>query len=345
MTGIGAPGERVRALRPAARGAFLLALAAGSAAATTARAQTIADRVRAAPNGTVRMTFASRPGACGDGRDLVGYGRMLLIWPSIESYGNWSARHRCQPGPVRVELVVRAHEVTSMRTHVGGVAAAGESTSAEGRTTDLGVVPAAEAAHYFVSLANTLDGSASRDALLPAALADSVIITPDLLRIARDASRPNDTRRRAVMWVGTVGDESVVPALETMAKDDDTPLTVRSSALAALSRLPGGPSWLLDLARNDDESISLRKKALFWAGQGDAPIASLAAAYDALSNTELKKHAIFVLSQRDERAATDKLIQIVRTDPDFGMRKQALFWLAQRDDPRVTRMLSDLVTH
>jgi hypothetical protein len=343
MTRLGTRDSVARAVRPAACGALLLALAAGSAVTSAAAAQTIADRVHAAPDGDVQITFASRPGVCGDGRDMVGLDHTFFMGTSVETYGNWSTPDRCQPGPVRVVLAVQHGDVTSVRTHVGGTATSGMETEIDHHVPTLGVVPAADAAHYFLSLASTLDNSVSRDALLPAVLADSVVITPDLLHIARDATRPTDTRRRAVMWTGMVGDESTVPPLEGIVEDANTELSVRDAALVALSRLPGGPPWMLELARNSREPVELRKKALFWAGQGDVPIASLSAAYDQLSESELKRQAIFVLSQRDERAATDKLFQIVRTDPDFRMRKQALFWLAQRDDPRVTKMIADLV--
>ena len=51
-----------------------------------------------------------------------------------------------------------------------------------------------------------------------------------------------------------------------------------------------------------------------------------------------------MLSQRDERAATDKLLSIVRSDSDSRMRKKALFWLAQKDDPEITKVISNLVS-
>jgi hypothetical protein len=52
---------------------------------------------------------------------------------------------------------------------------------------------------------------------------------------------------------------------------------------------------------------------------------------------------IFVLSQRDEEAATTQLMSIAREDPDREMRKKALFWLTQKNDPRVTKLITDMV--
>jgi HEAT repeat protein len=54
---------------------------------------------------------------------------------------------------------------------------------------------------------------------------------------------------------------------------------------------------------------------------------------------------IFVLSQRGESAATDKLIDIARHDPDVELRKKAIFWLGQRDDPRVRQLLEEMITN
>jgi hypothetical protein len=262
-----------------------LGIGASLALASTAAAQSIADRVRAAPDGEVRLAFAARPGVCGDGEHGVS---IRSVSDAGRSYldGDWYG-NRCVPGPVRVELTMRHHEVTSVRTRVGSVARAGRRTapnrssdSTEGRVTLLGTVPAAAAAHYLLSLARDLDGSAAREALMPAALADSVDIAPDLLRLVRD----------------------------------------------------------------QNVQLAVRKGALFWAGQDGAPIAELSAIYDEILVLELKKEAIFVLSQREERAATDKLFQIVRADTAFRMRKQALFWLAQKDDPRVDQLILSLIT-
>ncbi|HEX5438163.1 MAG TPA: HEAT repeat domain-containing protein [Gemmatimonadaceae bacterium] len=250
--------------------------------------------MRSAPDGQVRFTFAARLGVCGDGGDMVAFGRTLHVGSSVETYGSWRTDGRCQPGPVRVALTVRKHEITAIRTRVGtaprdticGEAGCEDAHSHQPRAvsgdehvTDLGVVPAAGAARYLLALAGQLSGSLGGDALLPAVLADSVTITPALLHLARDAGK----------------------------------------------------------------SESLRKKALFWAGQLGAPTATLSTIYDETPDPALKRQAIFVLSQRDDRDATDKLMRIVRTDTDFRMRKRALFWLAQKDDPRVTKMIADLI--
>lgn len=101
--------------------------------------------------------------------------------------------------------------------------------------------------------------------------------------------------------------------------------------------------WLLGIAQDAHEDIEVRKKALFWAGQGGVPIADLTALYGQMTDDALKDQVIFVLSQRDERQATDKLIDIARHDSNIELRKKAIFWLGQRDDPRIRQLLEDLI--
>jgi hypothetical protein len=52
---------------------------------------------------------------------------------------------------------------------------------------------------------------------------------------------------------------------------------------------------------------------------------------------------IFVLSQRDDSAAVDGLIDIARSDSDHSLRKKAFFWLGQKDDPRVVQLLTSIL--
>jgi hypothetical protein len=57
----------------------------------------------------------------------------------------------------------------------------------------------------------------------------------------------------------------------------------------------------------------------------------------------MKDQLIFVYSQRDEKAAVDKLFEIARTETDRELKKKAIFWLGQSDDPRVPAFLERLL--
>jgi HEAT repeat protein len=89
--------------------------------------------------------------------------------------------------------------------------------------------------------------------------------------------------------------------------------------------------------------MELRKQALFWAGQGDVPITDLASLYSSMTDRELREQVIFVYSQRDDSAATDRLLEIARRDPDTELRKKALFWLGQSSDPRAAKALQEII--
>jgi hypothetical protein len=102
--------------------------------------------------------------------------------------------------------------------------------------------------------------------------------------------------------------------------------------------------WLVDLALNSGEPMEMRKKALFWAGQTGGSVANLTSMYDRMREHDLKEHMVFVLSQRREQAALDKLMSIARNDPDRELRRKAMFWLGQSRDPRVSAFLADIIT-
>jgi len=106
-----------------------------------------------------------------------------------------------------------------------------------------------------------------------------------------------------------------------------------------------GPRWLLDRARDERQPLEVRRKAVFWAGQGHAPVADIVSLYRSVQEPRLREHVIFVLSQRDEESAVDALMNIARNDESRTMRSKALFWLAQKNDPRVTKMIADIVLH
>ena len=150
---------------------------------------------RPAPDGEVRLTYASRANVCGDGTR-----RRLHRSRSCTSTDRWSrtARGRgcnCVHGPARVTLTVRDHEVVALRPRIGGAWPTGER-----RAPTSGTVPAAEAATYFLSLAPRV-GRHRRGAnpLLAAASPTARTSRPDLLRISRATTTlPLETRRRAV---------------------------------------------------------------------------------------------------------------------------------------------------
>jgi len=62
-----------------------------------------------------------------------------------------------------------------------------------------------------------------------------------------------------------------------------------------------------------------------------------------MKDREMREQLIFVYSQRREEAASDKLCQIGKTDPDRELRKKAIFWLGQSRSPRAVQCLQELI--
>ncbi|HKH93481.1 MAG TPA: HEAT repeat domain-containing protein [Gemmatimonadaceae bacterium] len=200
---------------------------------------------------------------------------------------------------------------------------------------------------------------------------------PALMTLARSGSE--SVRKAAVFWLGQRDEEQGRALVRTVAGDERETDAVRRAAIFALSQGEGASSadftflrslfdrvaseklkeqvlfsvsqreswdggrWLLEKARDESAPMEVRRKAVFWAGQGHASVADIAALYGSAKDARLREHIVFVLSQRNEDAAVTKLISIARDDPDREMRKKALFWLAQKDDPRVTKLITDMV--
>ncbi|MFL5502619.1 MAG: HEAT repeat domain-containing protein [Gemmatimonadaceae bacterium] len=249
-----------------ARTLIVLAALAGADAAS---AQSIASRVARVSNGTVRMSFKVKPGLCGSGNSFwhVG-GRGRTTWGN-----DWNESRDveydidCSTGPARVVLDRRDGEMTDLRFYVGG-----RWRPAGADVVDLGMVPAREAADYLVSLAQGERGSMGEKAILPATLADSAVIWPALIRIARNPDVPRGTRSQSVFWLGQAAGDAATRGLNDLVVDNGVDREVREQAVFALSQRPreeAVPALIAVARTNKDPEI--RKKALFWLGQSHDP--------------------------------------------------------------------------
>jgi hypothetical protein len=236
-------------------------------------AQSIAERVGAVKQGIVELHFASRPGACGDGRSFLSLGRSMRLGQSDASSGRDYAM-ACLAGPVRVRIRVQDGVVSDLRTFVGPV----RPRASDATATDLGVVPARDATDYFLHLAASASARPSDQAILPAVLADSASVWRALLAIARDsASRSHATRNNAAFWLSRFaaarldGHGEDLAAFED-ADDDSDKNDARSSAVFALSQLRDreGIPPLMQVARTNKDA-HVRRQALFWLGQSGDP--------------------------------------------------------------------------
>ena len=118
--------------------------------------------------------------------------------------------------------------------------------------TDLGSLPASSAAGDLLTLAErATDGG--EDLITAATLADSAVIWPRLIALAKQASVPIDTRRHAIFWLGQAAGTAATRGLDSIARDGTGDLELRKQAVFALSQRPedeGVPS-LIHIARSN----------------------------------------------------------------------------------------------
>jgi hypothetical protein len=250
-------------------GTAAVVLAALGLVAQGAAAQSIASRVARVSNGTVRMTFAARPGICGSGNSIrSSNGRGRTTWgdnwnnsPDVE----WETD--CSLGPARVVIDKRGGEPTDLRFYVGG-----RWRPAASDVVDLGTVPAREAADYLLSIVQSDRGSIGRKAIFPATIADSAEVWPTLIKIARNPDLPRESRTQSVFWLGQAAGDAATANLNSLVLDNSVDREVREQAVFALSQRPrdeGVPALIAVAKTNKDPEI--RKKALFWLGQSGDP--------------------------------------------------------------------------
>jgi HEAT repeat protein len=169
--------------------------------------------------------------------------------------------------------------------------------------------------------------------------------------IAQDANAPEGLREKAVFWIGQQKSPENAAFLRGLfdklagAPEGSASESIRKKILFSLSQMrgEGNDKWLMDIAADTKNSVETRKQAIFSAGQAGVATADLVALYPKLNDRELKGQLIWVLSEKRDAGAFDRLMQIAKTDPDREMRKKAIFWLGQSNDPRVQDFLLEII--
>jgi len=215
---------------------FGVALAGLSAAAATLGAQSsLRARVEGGGDARVQFRYAARADVCGLGSSIqIG----TSTWINTGSSNVWNSADRppCRRGPVVVRVTRAGGMIVGIDTEV-----APESTP-EG-VTDLGAVSAAAAADYLLDLAARAEGRPGREAILPAAMADSANIWPGLVALAKNGALSRSVRQGAMSWLGreldrTGGDEArqASAALVAIATNVDETTPIRQQAVSVLAR-------------------------------------------------------------------------------------------------------------
>jgi len=169
-----------------------------------------------------------------------------------------------------------------------------------------------------------------------------------------EANVTGEAQKHAVVAIGLHDDPRIGGMLEDFVRSSKVD-RVRSTAVFWLGQIPGHNPFLVDLVRNEQESVSVRKEAAFSIGISKEPDAmnSLESLYSGITNREVKKQIIFAASingndpdsgvRRSDGPGTNFLIKVAESDGDRELRKQALFWLGQKAGQRSLEVLGNVI--
>lgn len=194
-------------------------------------------------------------------------------------------------------------------------------------------------------LHNSSDMELRKKALFALAQSNTEHATTIVRDIATDGAQSVALRETAIFWLGQQKDGVQNAQFLRDLYGKLTEDALKEKVLFSLSQgqATDRAAWLLQVAQRSNESIGMREKALFYAGQAGASMTELSRLYDSLPPGALREQMIFVFSQRSDPAALDKLISIAKTDKDASSRKKALFWLGQSHDPRAMKALTEVI--
>ena len=141
-----------------------------------------------------------------------------------------------------------------------------------------------------------------------------------------------------------------VPAAEANAWLGD--VIARGSARAASDMLlpfilaDGPEPWalLLKVARDENRPRDLKRNVMMWLSNGVSEHLGLSDA-DEPSNDdeEMRKQAIYVLTQRPKNESVPQLIELAKSLKHPASRRTAIYWLGQSGDPRAVDVYAELL--
>jgi hypothetical protein len=144
-------------------------------------------------------------------------------------------------------------------------------------------------------------------------------------------------------WLGDVNAGQSVEFLKTLLGDATRENSEGALSAIALHRDNAAAAAILDLAKSG--SARMRQRALFWiARRAEAQAAGIITqAIDNDRDVEVKKQAVFALSQLPRDEGVPLLITLARSHTDPVVRKQAMFWLGQSKDPRALNFFEEVL--
>jgi hypothetical protein len=165
----------------------------------------------------------------------------------------------------------------------------------------------------------------------------------DRIRFVTDDC-PIDAESVPLVWLEDVRPGDSVAWLRQQA--DDGSRRHADDALGALAyhQAPEAVPALVSLARGAAASET-RGQALFWLaqrGSGEAR-AAITRAIEEDPETEVKRQAVFALSEMPRDEGVPLLIDLARRHKNPAVREQAFFWLGESEDPRALAFFEEVL--
>jgi HEAT repeats len=159
-------------------------------------------------------------------------------------------------------------------------------------------------------------------------------------------NQPEQVRRQAIFWLGNARGQRGFEIVSRVVREDPSD-KIREHAIFALTQNkdPRALEVVASVAHKDS-SPRVRGQALFWLAQRAGQKIAESAINDAIANdpeTEVKKKAVFALTQMPSGEGVPLLIQVVRTNRNPEVRKQAMFWLGQSKDDRALAFIEEVL--
>ena len=217
---------------------------------------------------------------------------------------------------------------------------------------DLGPVADDDSARWLLSLAKQRGSVANTrrqdedDVLAALAVNRGDVARDGLAGIARNDARA-ETRKQAVFWMALMrGPEGADITSSIMFTDKDADVREHAAFSLAESEAPRATTDLIRLG-NTDRDAEVRAQAWFWLAHTAAPEAE-SAIFTALrkeTDAEVRERAILALSRLpDERAAKALLTIAEDRSQSRELRKRAVFWLSQSDSDAALAYLEQVLT-
>jgi HEAT repeat protein len=120
---------------------------------------------------------------------------------------------------------------------------------------------------------------------------------------------------------------------------------VKEAIITALGRTgtEDNVNFLLGIAKNANESSSLRSSALNRISKMNLSVDDLGKLYDASDSRNMRRSLVNALGNRQEPAAVNKLLDIVKFSTDPEVKASAISVLINKKDPEINKKLAALI--